>query len=382
MILTLTTFAGSFLLLIYIYFLYPICIYILGKLFQRPIHKRNITPSVTILIAAYNEENYIYSTIKNKLDSDYPSDLLDIIVISDGSTDGTDEIVRAFDNPRVKLLRQESRAGKTSALNMAVPYAKGELLMFSDANSIYTKDTIRCIVKNFDDPSVGYVTGKMIYSNPDGTVVGDGCSAYMKYENLLRRYESAFGSVVGVDGGVDIVRKKYYQTMRPDQLPDFILPLKVVEQGYRVIYEPEAVLKEQTLKSSKDEYRMRVRVSLRSFCALKDMVHIFNPLKYGIFSWQIFSHKLLRYVAFTFMIFLYISNLFLINDFTVFLLFFYCQNLFYLFSLIGYYCEKKGINVKMFYIPYYFSLINLAAGHAFLKFLKGEKQIVWNPRTG
>ncbi|MBT6226308.1 MAG: glycosyltransferase family 2 protein, partial [Candidatus Scalindua sp.] len=333
MILPLTAFIGSLFVLIYIYFLYPICIYLLCKLFPRLIQKGNRTPSVTILIAAFNEEKHIYETIRNKLELDYPSGLFDIIVISDSSTDRTDEIVLSFDNPRVKLLRQEPRGGKTSALNMAVLYAKGEIILFSDANSIYANDVINRIVKSFDDPDVGYITGKMVYSNPDGSIVGDGCSAYMKYENFLRKHETAVGSVVGVDGGIDAVRKNIYKPMRPDQLPDFILPLNVIKQGYRVIYEPDAILKEQTLQSFQDEYKMRVRVSLRSFWALKDMVHLFNPFKYGVFSWQIFSHKLLRYVAFIFMISLYISNIFLINYLSCFLFFFLGQNLFYMLSI-------------------------------------------------
>ena len=138
----------------------------------------------------------------------------------------------------VHLIRQEPRAGKTLALNLAVGRAKGEIIVFSDANSSYSPDALRCLVENFNDPEVGYVTGKMIYTNPDGSPVGDGCTAYMKYENFLRTLETRIGSMVGVDGGIDAVRKSLYRPMNPDQLPDFVLPLRVVEQGFRVVYEP------------------------------------------------------------------------------------------------------------------------------------------------
>ncbi len=173
-----------------------------------------------------------------------------MIVISDASDDGTDEIVGrvASEHPgRVRLLRQEPREGKTAALNLAVPQARGEIVVFADANSIYGPDALRRLARNFADPAVGYVTGKMVYVNPDGSLVGDGCSAYMKLENWLRAQETRIGSVVGVDGGVDAVRRRLYRPMRADQLPDFVLPLAVVEQGARVVYEPDALLTEHAL---------------------------------------------------------------------------------------------------------------------------------------
>ena len=264
----------SLFMIFYIYAGYPLLIALIALLKNKRVEKKDYEPNVTILIAAYNEADNIESTLKNKLSLDYPKEKLEIIVISDSSNDKTDDIVNQYEEKRVKLLRQEPRAGKTTALNMAVPEAIGEILVFFDANSIWAKDALKKLVRNFNDPSVGYVTGKMIYINPDGSTIGDGCSAYMKYENLLRSIETKLGSVVGVDGGIDAVRKELYQPMNPDQLPDFVLPLKVVEQGYRVVYEPEAILKEHSLKAPKDEYKMRVRVSLRALWGLWDMRHL------------------------------------------------------------------------------------------------------------
>jgi len=373
----------SFTLIIYIYFGYPILIFAISKICAKDIRKSFFEPSVSVLISAYNEESSIGNTIENKLQINYPKGKLEIIVISDGSTDRTDDIVKKYSEGSVRLFRQEPRAGKTSALNMGIAHARGEILVFSDANSMYEKDALLYLVENFIDPTVGYVTGKMIYSNPDGTVTGDGCSAYMKYENFLRHHETRLGSVVGVDGGIDAVRKSIYRPMLADQLPDFILPLMVIEQGYRVVYEPRALLKEDALKSLAEEYKMRVRVSLRALWALYDMRHLLNPLKYGLFSWQIFSHKILRYMVFALLISVYISNAFLWNKSISYKSLFLAQNMFYLIAYVGMFQKKgNGVWAKVTFVPYYFTLLNLAAGLAFWKFLKREKQVVWTPRVG
>jgi len=346
------------------------------------VRKGDYEPSVTILIAAYNEARHIQATIENKLALDYPKVKLEIIVISDGSEDGTDEIVKGFASRGVRLIRQEPRNGKTSALNLAVPHARGEILVFSDANSLYAPEALRRLMRNFADSQVGYVTGKMVYSNPDGTTVGDGCSAYMKYENFLRVFETQAGSIVGVDGGIDAVRKVLYRSMRADQLPDFVLPLMVVEQGYRVVFEPRALLKEETLKSSGDEYRMRVRVSLRALWALWDMRKLLNPKRYGMFSFQLLSHKVLRYLGILFMIGAYISNALIMTKARLFRIVFLLQTIFYGAALAGHMLEKRGIFSRVLYIPYYFCLINIATGYALIRFLRREKQVLWTPRKG
>jgi cellulose synthase/poly-beta-1,6-N-acetylglucosamine synthase-like glycosyltransferase len=318
----------------------------------------------------------------NKLELDYPSEKFEIIVISDSSNDETDDVVRQYGQHSVKLLRQKIRAGKTAALNMAVPQAKGEILFFSDANSIWSQDAIIKMVHNFNDPSVGYVTGKMIYTNPDGSTIGDGCSAYMKYENMLRRIETRSGSIVGVDGGIDAVRKELYYPMNPDQLPDFVLPLKVVEQGYRVVYEPEAILKEAALKTSEDEYRMRVRVSLRALWALWEMRNLLTCKVSMLFAWQLWSHKVLRYLCFVFLVGAYFANLSLWRENDFYMFFFVIQNIAYLGVVMYPVIKKSGRRFKPLYYFSYFALLNLASAHAFIKFIFGQKQVMWTPRKG
>jgi cellulose synthase/poly-beta-1,6-N-acetylglucosamine synthase-like glycosyltransferase len=412
----------SLTIIIYIYAGYPLLVFLISRLRNKPLKKDPYKPYITILIAAYNEENVIEETIKNKLALDYPEESLEIIVISDGSTDRTDEIVKKYEGKRVRLIRQEPRAGKTSALNIAVPEARGEILIFSDANSIYEQNVLRELADNFNDPSVGYVTGKMIYTNADGTPSGDGCTAYMKYENRLRSWETSLGSIVGVDGGIDAVRKELYQPMNPDQLPDFVLPLKVVAQGYRVVYEPEAILKESSLATAKDEYKMRVRVALRALWGMWDMHHLLTlspspapplspsdapeatpshlpPLSRSdapeatpshlptfppsiLYAWQLWSHKVLRYLCFIFLILAYLSNLALWSESAFYRAFFILQNIAYIGAALSPALGKINIRSRLLYLLNYFTLLNLASAHAFIKFLLGQKTVIWTPRKG
>lgn len=372
----------SLFMLCYVYIGYPVCVWIASRLMRLDVNNKPFEPLVTILIAAYNEEEQIGNTIANKLQLDYPKDKLQIIVISDGSTDKTDEIAKSFSGDNVVLIRQDPRAGKTSALNLAIPYATGEILVFSDANSIYAADALKHIASNFYNPQVGYVTGKMIYTNHEGKPIGDGCSAYMKYENVLRSMETKIGSVVGVDGGIDSIRASLYSNLNPDQLPDFVQPLKVVEQGYRVIYEPKALLRESSLTQSTEEYRMRVRVCLRSLWALYDMRQLLWGECGFMFAWQLWSHKVFRYLVFLFLLGAYITNILLWTEAFIFKIVFVAQTVCYFGGLSSYLLEKMRIQSKFLSPLHYFILLNLAAAHASLKFILGKKQVIWTPRKG
>ncbi len=379
----LTIYWISLLVLFYIYIGYPLLLRLLPKkpLFEH-LSDNEFFPNVTVIIPAFNEEKVISATIENKLAQSYPTDKLSIIVVSDASEDNTDKLVLeiAAQNPRVELIRQTPRQGKTSGLNLAVEQIDSDIIVFSDANSHYDEDAIQHLVDCFRDDSVGYVTGKMVYVGEDGNLVGDGCSAYMKYENHLRSLESGVSSVVGVDGGIDACRRQNHRKLNADQLPDFVLPLKVAEQKMRVIYCEKAVLREPALNNADSEYRMRVRVSLRAYWALWDMRVLFNPTQYGFFSLQLFSHKLLRYLAFVPLTLLILSNIFLLGSHWIYVLSFVGQCCFYL-SAYHTRNNPKPKN-KWLGLASYFCLINIASAKAFLKFSKGEKIVVWKPREG
>jgi len=373
------------LLLAYIYVGYPAAAWLLTRFVRRPVQRAapdDELPTVSVLIAAYDEAAAIEATVRNKLAQDYPPEKLEVIVVSDGSEDGTDDIVRSIDDLRVRLIRQEPRAGKTSGLNLIVPEARGEIIVFSDANSLYAPDTVRRLVETLADPAVGYVTGRMVYRAPDGSLTGEGCSTYMRYENQLRAWETDLGSIVGVDGGVDAMRRGLYQSMRPDQLPDFVQPLSVRERGWRVVYEPRALLYEDALAGAADEFRMRVRVALRAWWALKDKAVLLNPGRYGLFAWQLFSHKVLRYLGPFFMIGTLVASAFLAfrggSGFWHALL--AGQVVFYGMALAGHLSRGRDLPAVVT-LSYYLCVINLASGLAFVQFLRGKKKVLWKPRT-
>jgi cellulose synthase/poly-beta-1,6-N-acetylglucosamine synthase-like glycosyltransferase len=350
----------------------------------RPVRAAAITPHVSLVVSAYNEARHIEATVLNKLNQDYPHALLDVMVVSDGSTDETDAVLGrlAEQNPRLSFFRQQPRSGKTAALNSLIERAKGEIIVFADANSMYRPDTVRQLVAPFADARVGYVTGQMRYVDPHGSLIGDGCSAYMRYENLLRRYETDIGSIVGVDGGVDAVRRSLYRRMRADQLPDLVLPLAVVQQHSRVVFAPEAVLEEESLSEQSAELRMRVRVALRAFWALRDQRALLNPLSYPLYSWQLLSHKLLRYMSFLPLGIAACLNWLLLGRGGVYQLLAAAQCVAAALVLLAVYGPRRLRDFGLAHYCYYFVLLNWASAVAFARFVRGEKQVLWQPRTG
>lgn len=372
-------------LIAYIYVGYPACVFLISTIFGRNVKRAMIQPTVTVVISAYNEESEIEATVVNKLNQEYPPDLLKVVVVSDGSTDRTDEIVRnlaqRYGN-RLVFVRQDPRQGKTQAMNFAMQHSTSDVVVFADANSIYAGDAIQELVSNFADPSVGYVTGQMVYGNPGEAGIGAGSSSYMSYENTLRMLESKLGSVVGVDGGIDAVLRHCYIPMRVDQLPDFVLPLSVVEQGKRVVYEPRARVFEMALSDSSKELRMRVRVSLRSLWALFDKRSLFNPFRYPLFGWQVLSHKALRYTAFVPLAGLLLINCVIWNKHWIYSSILSLQLSGYLTAALGYFLRKTAGVPSQALVPCYFVILNLACVIACAKFLRGEKIVLWTPRVG
>jgi cellulose synthase/poly-beta-1,6-N-acetylglucosamine synthase-like glycosyltransferase len=365
--------------LFYVYLGYPLTLLAWRRRAPAELNLNGQRRSATVVIAAHNEYRCIAETVRNKLTQTFPPDLLHVIVISDASADGTDEAVSSLREPRVTLLRQESRQGKTAALNRGVAAADGQILVFSDANSLYAPDAVGRLIAVFADPSVGYVTGRLIYEDPGDTAVGGGSGMYMRYENWLRTLETRVGSVVGVNGGIDAVRRELYAPMRSDHLPDFVLPLRVVEQGYRVVYEDTAVAREAALGRQDDEFRMRVRVSLRALHALWEMRRLFRP-RFGFFAFQLFVHKALRYLVVVAMLGALLSNGLLARR-PLYGAIFAGQCLFYCLALVG--CLSGGrIRLRPVLVPFYFCLVNLAAGVALVRFLRGERQVLWTPRKG
>jgi cellulose synthase/poly-beta-1,6-N-acetylglucosamine synthase-like glycosyltransferase len=367
---------------VYVYVGYPVIVFLASRVRPRPVSKLAHQPTISIVIAAHNEESWIARTIENKLALDYPSRKVQIIVVSDGSTDRTDAIAAEYQSARVVFLRQEPRNGKTAALNLAVRHATGDILVFADANSLYDKSALRHLAANFADPQVGYVTGALVYTNPDGSMTGAGCSMYMKYEDFLRRCESAAGSLVGVNGGIDAVRRSLYEPMNADDLPDFVLPLRVVEKHFRVVYEPDAVLCEEAHGRVEDEYRMRVRVALRALWTLAEMRRLMNVRRFGVYAVQLVSHKALRYLAFILFLTALVTSAALSPTRVLYLCAFLGQVGVLACVWAGYVAERVGRHARVLSAPYYLFVVNAASIQAFVKFLRAERHRTWSPRLG
>ena len=369
-------------LVIYPYLIYPLLILVMGWLRPRPVKAKVATPSVTLLIPAYNEARCIGATVQNKLDQSYPSEKLQIIVVSDGSDDDTDNIVRQFHSRGVQLLRREGREGKAAALNEAVRHANGEIVIFSDANSLFSLSTVQRIVGNFSDPEVGYVTGSLSFTTDSQSLSGSGSGAYMRYENMLRMVETKAGSVIGVNGGVDAIRRELYVDIPHQLITDFVLPLTVIARGHRVVFDPHATSQEEANSETQSEFRMRVRVALRALQGLVYMKRLLNPLAYPYTSFCLLSHKVLRYVAFVFLIVALLCNLTLAtaSSFYQILLFLHLGG--YLLALMGLSRQLPNWLRKITIVPSYLVMSYAAFAMATFKFSRGDSMAVWKPRAG
>jgi cellulose synthase/poly-beta-1,6-N-acetylglucosamine synthase-like glycosyltransferase len=371
----------SVFLLVYPNIIYPSIVWLLGLIRPQPVKRRSWLPSVTVLIPAYNEAQHIAATIQNKLEQDYPGDRLEIIVISDGSTDGTDDIVREFGSRNVRLIRRERREGKAAGLNEAVRYASGEVLVFSDANSLFAPDTIRRMMENFADPEVGYVTGNLAYKIRSDGIAGNGCSAYMKYENALRTLETRAGSIIGVNGGVDAIRRELYKDVPRQLISDFVLPLQVISTKQRVVYDERVRSFETANSALGSEFRMRTRVSLRALRGIAYMRRLCNPVNYPWTAFSLISHKVIRYFSFLFLPVVFVSNLMLAST-PAYRALFIAQMMIYLLALVGWRKDLSGPFRKLTLIPTYFLMTNVAFALAAFKYLQGETMATWQPRAG
>jgi cellulose synthase/poly-beta-1,6-N-acetylglucosamine synthase-like glycosyltransferase len=372
-------FIFSLIALIYIYLGYPLLVYLVSRIRPRPVKRGPVEPPVTILITAYNEERDIRQKLENTLRIDYPSEKLEILAASDGSTDRTDEIVKEFAGRGVRLFRQEGRVGKTATQNNAVALAAGEIILFSDATTAYPENVLREILPAFADESVGCVAGKLIYVDRNRTTIGQGAKSYWNYETFLKEAESRACSLIGASGCLYAVRRAAYRPMYPEACSDFLIATVLYEQGLRTIYEPNAVCTEETNNKSDKELRMRVRVISQTFTDLWRNRRMMNPWRSGFYSIELISHKLLRYTVPLFLILLLLTSAYRAPASVIFQLFFVAQTGFYLAALLAWFVERSGGRLGLLAMPLYFSLANLASLIGFYKFLCGERYARWEP---
>jgi len=367
-------------LILWVYLGFPLFLLMITRLTKgEPVQLAPITPPVTLIISAYNEGKIICEKIKNSLALDYPHELLEVIVVSDGSDDDTEVIVKEYANRGVRLLRMEKRGGKTAGLNTAVPQAKGEIVIFSDANAMYHRLAVRRLVRNFADLSVGCVTGESRYEVVENAADSTASeNLYWRYELALKKMETKTGSLVGGDGAIYAIRKSLFRPMRPEDLSDFVNPLQIVAQGYRNVYESEAFSFERGAESFEKEFRRKVRIVNRAWRGLWRVRQVLNPFRFGFYTVQVISHKLLRWLIPVFMAGAFVANFFLLNFGKLHLTIFALQITFYVLALIGRLQSHRPATFKLFYVPYYFCLVNYASLLGIIGNYRGEKFAVWN----
>ncbi|HWS87142.1 MAG TPA: glycosyltransferase family 2 protein [Pyrinomonadaceae bacterium] len=368
--------------LLYAYAGYPVLVWAVARLRPRPVRAAPFEPTVTVLITAYNEERDLAAKLENTLQLDYDPAKVEILVASDCSNDRTDEIVRAYGERGVRLHRQPERLGKTAAQNAAVELARGEVILFSDATTLYQRDVLRAVAPNFADPSVGCVAGNLVYVDPARTGTGEGARSYWGYETFLRRQESLACSLIGAPGALYAVRRSAYVPLYHEACSDFIIATKMVEQGLRAVYEPRAVCTEETNRRPGRELSMRVRVIAQTLTDLWRHRAMLNPLRAGFYAIQLVSHKVMRYLVPLFLLLILAASAALAPGSRFYAAILAGQLLFYAAALAGWLLTKAGVRARPLALPAYFVLANLACVLAFYKFLRGERYARWETARG
>jgi cellulose synthase/poly-beta-1,6-N-acetylglucosamine synthase-like glycosyltransferase len=363
--------------IVYAYGGYSLVTMLLALLVRNPVRRADITPSVTLLITAYNEELDIAQKLEGSLKLDYPRELLEIIVASDGSTDRTDEIVRGFEARGVKLVRVEGRLGKTGTQNEAVKHARGEIIVFSDATTTYDSQALRKLVRNYADPRIGAVSGRYEYRNPSGAPIGLGTVLFWKYENAIKSMQTRIWTITGCCGCIYSVRRSAYVPLPRDIISDLCQPLKILESGYRIAFEREAVAYEDALEESKGEFSMRVRVISRGMHGLIFMRKLLNPLRKPFVAFQLISHKWMRWLVPVFALVALLANAALLGTSAFYNVTFALQLAFYSIALLAFLLEGRVRFPKLLGVPLYFVTVNLASVAAMRRVFKGIRATTW-----
>jgi cellulose synthase/poly-beta-1,6-N-acetylglucosamine synthase-like glycosyltransferase len=366
-------------LMFYAYIIYSILIWLLAKWFGRQIDDpkgpQNL-PSISLLIAAYNEEAVIEKRIQNALAMDYPGEKLEIVVASDGSSDATPVIVRNYADRNVKLFDFSNRRGKAAVLNSALREVNGEIVLLSDANTLIDSCAARKLVRWFQDPQVGVVCGRLVLTDSHTGKNSDGL--YWKYETFLKRCEGRLGALLGANGAIYAIRKELYSPIANDTIiDDFVIPLSAKLRTDRaIVYDCEAVAREETAPDFRSEFRRRSRIGAGGFQSIGVLWKLLNP-RHGWVAFTYFSHKILRWLGPMFMIGLLVSNIFLL-DVPLYGWLFLGQIGFYAFSIVGHFIPSHVKPLKLLRLIPLFTGMNVALLVGFWRWLRGSQKAAWN----
>lgn len=368
--------------IIYTYIVYPVMTFLRGMLWPRPYKSAEITPRVSLIIAAYNESNSIAAKIENILLLDYPSDQLEVLIASDGSNDGTDEIVQSYAGRGIRLLSLP-RQGKAAALNRAVDASTGEILVFSDANSMYAPGAIRALVRPFASAEVGGVAGNQVYlkKQSNASVTSAGEQSYWDFDRKLKQFQSEAGNVISATGAIYAIRRSLFHPVMAGVTDDFTISTDVIVQGYRLVFAPDAIAYEPVAGAGGVEFGRKVRVITRGLRAVVVRRTLLNPFRYGFYSLQLFSHKVLRRLVVLPLLILFLTSPLLWSRSLFYQVVTLGQILFYSFALLGrVFHETRLVRVKIFTLPFYFCMVNYASLLATLNLLRGHRIDRWEPQ--
>ena len=378
----------SLFVVIYSYVLYGFLVWVLifvRNLFsgrKDRVFDSNFLPGVSIVIATYNEEIIIEKKVLNTFELEYPADKLDIYFVTDGSTDGTMNILKSY--PRLKVLHREGRKGKVAAMNHAMEYVNTPYVIFCDANTFLNKECIREIIKHYYCPDIGAVAGEKKVIDPSGnnSAASSGEGIYWKYESLLKKLDAEYYTVVGAAGELFSMRTKLYTPVDTNiLLDDFILSMNICKKGYRVMYEPKAFAMEAPSISMKEEEKRKIRISAGGFQSMSMLKELLNIFKYGKLSFQYISHRVLRWAVCPFLLpLILIANIILtiFSGNLVYNILIVAQMLFYITAFTGWLFAQKNIKLKILYIPYYFMFMNVALYMGFFRFLNRQQTVLWD----
>lgn len=371
--------------IVYTYLGYGIMLCIVKVLFFKKKNRiQSEKPGLTVLIAAYNEADWIEEKLHNTFSLDYPADLLQVIVVTDGSTDETFQRAKNYHAPagiQFQVLHEPERKGKLAAIERVMLLVKTPVVVFTDANTTLNPQAIQNLVKHYADPKVGAVAGEKrihIANKDEASSAGEGL--YWRYESLLKKWDAALYSAVGAAGELFSIRAELFENIPADTLiEDFYLTMTVLRKGYRIAYAADAYAIEGASASVGEELKRKIRIAAGGLQASWRLRDLLNPFRYGVFSWQFFSHKILRWTLAPLALpLVFLLNVYLaVSPGAVYTLLLILQVLFYLLALLGWIFAKRQIKIKAFFIPYYFCLMNYSVFLGLLRLWKGQQTVLW-----
>jgi glycosyltransferase involved in cell wall biosynthesis len=366
-------------LAVYPWILYPLLLAALTARRRRPTPPSGSWPFLSVIVAAYNEAACIQAKLASALGQGYPHDRIEVIVVSDGSTDDTDRLVATYRDPRVMLVRQEPRAGKSAALNRAIGYARGDVLVFTDANALFAEDALRRLAAPYADPAVGLVSGQGLYAAPggrDAQAVGNG---YVRFEAFLRSRETALDVLGGADGAIYAVRRTIYRDLGPAEVNDLAHAIQATLAGYAARFDPGAFTIEPPSAHAGQEFRRHVRIVAQNAQLIADWLPRVVAARRWRLSWVLVSHRILRWTTAPMLAVALACNIALLGTHPLYVLTLAAQGAFYLLSLAGLAAERAGRRLGRAALPYYFCVVSAAGIGGLARYLRGGAQAVWAP---